>query len=63
MDILSNEKRELWLSLKVKGRGQFLNTMKPNIIKMARDREKVSMKLDRKSCMGSRMTEIFFCDL
>ena len=34
-------------------------TLKSNISKTGQDREKVSKKLDRNSCMGFRMVEIF----
>ena len=42
-----------------KGQGQTLKILKSNISKTVRDRENVSYKLDRKSCMGFRMVRIF----
>ena len=45
--------------LKVKGQGQTLKTLKSNISKTVRDREKSQLKLDRKSCTGFRMVKFF----
>ena len=44
---ISNDENifDLWWPLKVKGQGQTLKTLKSNISKTVRDREKVSMEV------------------